>query len=201
MRKLRGSSNDQIQRHATRIRAYVNTCMSRGMHVLYKSARVYRMPASARAPYLSWPSDINYVPCLFNTNLAFMREGKKKVDGGSKTKPRIRGWELYFSCPSSCALFPLFWRLASQTRLRLLGIRMSIVCRALYVTNWDKINERIMRTARKINISENHRSYEFTRGHLARPPSVSCLISGDLFGARVISILESKNSGVSYGFS
>lgn len=202
VRKLRGSSNDQIQRHATRIRAYVNTCMSRGMHVLYKSARVYRMPMSARAPYLSWPPDINYVPCLFNTNLAFMRKKKRWTEAARQKHvsedgnyifrvhpPALRRFR--FRCPGACF----------EDASCLLRIRMSIVCRALRITNRDKINECTMRIAWKINISENHRSYEFTRGHLAGPPSVSCLISGDLPGARVISILESKNSGVSYGFS
>lgn len=98
--KSRGSSNDHV-RHATRIRTYVNTCTSRGMHVLYKSACVYRMPAlptSARAPNLSWPSDINYVSCLFNTNLAFMKRGKKRWTGAARQKHVSEDGNYIFSC-------------------------------------------------------------------------------------------------------
>lgn len=107
------------------------------MRVLYKSARVYGMPTSARAPRLSWPSDINYMSCLFNTNLAFMRGGKKKkVDVGSKTKARTRGWELYFLYPSSCIIAFVSTVLASCFVLP--WIRLSIACRALYITNRDE---------------------------------------------------------------
>lgn len=106
--KSRGSSNDHVHRHATRIRTYVNTCTSRGMHVLYKSACVYRMPvlpASARAPYLSWPSDINYVPCLFNTNLAFMKRSKKKGGRGQQDKNTYPRTEIIFFVSTALSSF------------------------------------------------------------------------------------------------
>lgn len=141
------------------------------------------------------------MPCLFNTNLAFMKVGKKKrVDGGSKTKARSPRTGIIFFVSTFLLRrlrFHCLWGLASKTHLRLLRFRLSRVVHH----KLERENERIMRTARKISISENHRSYKFTRGHLAGPPSVSCLISGDLPGARVISILDPKNSGVSYGFS
>lgn len=149
------------------------------------------------------------MPCLFNTNLAFRRGGKererKKGWTGAARQKRIypRTGIIFF-----VSIFPL-----RRLRFHCLGVvllrRISSFTMNLLVDHLSRVvrrrsereNGRMMRIARKISISENHRSYEFTRGHLAGPPSVSRLISGDLPGARVISILDPKNSGVSYGFS
>lgn len=122
------------------------------------------------------------MPCLFNTNLAFMRGGTKRWigKGASRQKPRSPRTEIiYFSCPSFCFVAFVSTVLSFCVRRHVFVYR-EFACRALYIINRDE----------RTNVSRERLAYpkiiDHTNSREDTWPDLPqyLVISGDLPGTR-----------------
>jgi len=135
--------------------------------------------------------------CLFNTNLAFMRVGRKKDRRGQQDKSTYREQELYyiFSYLSFC--FIACVSIISTSRIYGAFNINSLVVRCTSQIGIRKRTYNAQRLAYP-KIIDHINSREDTWSDLPQYLILSLVIFPE---SCVISILDLKNSGVLYGFS